>query len=63
MDIDYLMAREQISLERSISSPSAEARIAHAGLARCYGDMLASHRFPHRVPGGVAVRREPATEA
>lgn len=48
MDINYLLAREQISLLRATHADTPEARHAHAGLARGYGERLAATLFPHR---------------
>jgi hypothetical protein len=48
MDTNYLLRREQISLMMAGKATSAEARLAHAGLARAYGALLAASRFPHR---------------
>lgn len=48
MDINYLLAREQISIMRANAAGSPEARLAHAGLARGYGARLAETLFPHR---------------
>ena len=48
MDTNYLLRREQISLMMAGKAASAEARLAHAGLARGYGALLAASRFPHR---------------
>ncbi|WP_173426206.1 hypothetical protein [Sphingomonas hengshuiensis] len=42
MDIDYLLEREAVSLRRSRTAHSIEARIAHAGLARAYGRIARS---------------------
>jgi len=36
MDLNYLLARHQISLMRAAEAPSCEARHAHRGLARGY---------------------------
>jgi len=47
MDINYLLKREQISLMQAKRAHSAEARIAHEGLARCYGARLRETRYPH----------------
>lgn len=49
MDINYLLAREQISLMKAKSAGSAAARRAHAGLAVGYGKKLAASAFPHRA--------------
>jgi len=40
MDINYLLSREQISLIKARDAASPEARAAHAGLARIYGEAL-----------------------
>ncbi len=48
MDTNYLLRREQVSLMMASKAASAEARLAHAGLARAYGALLAASRFPHR---------------
>jgi hypothetical protein len=49
MDTNYLLKREQISLMMVSRASSAEARHAHKGLARRYGEMLAERSFPHRA--------------
>lgn len=48
MDTNYLLRREQVSLMMAGKAASAEARLAHTGLARAYGKLLAASRFPHR---------------
>ena len=50
MDINYLLAREQVSLMLADSAASPEARIAHTGLARGYHDLLLDKGFPARDP-------------
>ena len=47
MDINYLLKREQISLMRAKAANSVEARAAHEGLARCYGEKLQQSTYPH----------------
>lgn len=57
MDVNYLLAREQISLIRATQSPTPEARHAHRGLARGYAALLVAHGFPHQdglTDGGEA---------
>lgn len=49
IDLNYILKREQISLERAISSRSPGARKAHKGLARAYGELPASTSFPHNA--------------
>lgn len=46
MDVNYLLAREQVSLMRASSAASPEARIAHQGLARGYKTRLAEKGLP-----------------
>lgn len=59
MDINYLLAREQISLAKARSATGMEARRAHAGLAVGYGLRLAATAYPHRTGGaGVASVQE-----
>lgn len=55
MDINRLLAGEQIALYRARTAPTAEAREAHAELAAHYGLELADHLFPHRRPTAVAL--------
>ena len=47
MDINYLLKRQQISLMRAKPANSVEARAAHEGLARCYGEKLQQSTYPH----------------
>lgn len=47
MDINYLLKREQVSLMRAKAARSAEARVAHEGLARAYGQRLRQVAFPN----------------
>ncbi len=49
MDLNYILKREQISLERAISSRSLCARAVHRELAKAYGRLLASSAFPHNA--------------
>ncbi|WP_375272231.1 hypothetical protein [Sphingomonas sp.] len=44
MDMNYLLQRHQISLMRATAGASNEARIAHRGLARGYGERIATLR-------------------
>jgi hypothetical protein len=46
MDLNYLPARERISLMRASTAAKPEARAAHAGLARGYRRLLADQGFP-----------------
>ena len=48
MDVNYLLAREQISLMRAAETASVEARHAHLGLARGYASALIERGFPHQ---------------
>ena len=48
MDINYLLSREQISLMKARDAACPEARAAHAGLAKIYGEALERSAFPHR---------------
>lgn len=48
MDINYILRREQISLYNASVAASGPARIAHEGMARAYGRLLAQDGFPHR---------------
>ena len=50
MDINYILGREQTSLYNASVASSAPARIAHEGLAKAYGALLAANAFPHRQP-------------
>ncbi len=64
MDINYLLSREQISLVKAREANCPEARAAHAGLARMYGEALDRSAFPHRdvaasVPHRPAGPRRP----
>jgi hypothetical protein len=54
MDINYLLAREQVSLMRAASTRSPEARHAHQGLAHGYRALLAARGFPLSVEKPVA---------
>jgi hypothetical protein len=40
MDLNYLLYRHQVSLDRSHNAVSLEARVAHAGFARHYADRI-----------------------
>ena len=44
MDLNYLLQRHQIPLMRARAGASSEARVAHYGLARGYGERIASLR-------------------
>lgn len=57
MDINYLLSREQISLIKARDAASPEARAAHAGLARIYGEALGRSDFPHRALNDSVPRR------
>lgn len=48
MDTNYLLRREQISLMMARKAGCSSSRLAHAGLARAYGALLAAGTFPHR---------------
>ncbi len=48
MDTNYLLQREQISLMMARKATCSSSRMAHAGLARAYGKLLAAGTFPHR---------------
>ena len=50
MDINYLLAREQVSLINARRATGAEARQAHNALARAYGARLINTSYPHRRP-------------
>ena len=50
MDINYLLAREQVSLINARRATGSEARHAHNALARAYGARLAAGTYPHRKP-------------
>lgn len=58
MDLNYLLYRHQISLDRSTNAKSREARQAHASLARHYGariDTMRRAMFPeNRMPKALA---------
>jgi hypothetical protein len=55
MDISYILGREQTSLYNASVASSAPARIAHEGLAKAYGALLAANAFPHRQPIAVVI--------
>ncbi|NIJ29178.1 hypothetical protein FHT00_001111 [Sphingomonas insulae] len=57
MDINYLLSREQISLMKARTAACPEARAAHAGLARAYGQALGRSAFPHRDVDARVPRR------
>jgi hypothetical protein len=44
MDVNYILAREQMELALARASLHAGARAAHQGLANQYRDMVESHR-------------------
>jgi hypothetical protein len=48
LDTNYLLQREQISLMMARNATCSSSRLAHAGLARAYGALLAAGTFPHR---------------
>jgi hypothetical protein len=48
LDTNYLLQREQISLMMARQATCSSSRLAHAGLARAYGALLAAGTFPHR---------------
>jgi hypothetical protein len=48
MDLNYILAREQVSLYNASIATSGPARIAHEGLAAEYGRLLTSRSFPNR---------------
>jgi len=58
MDTNYLLKREQVSLMMAERAAGAEARLAHAGMAREYGRMLVARSFPHRQSPLPAPRAE-----
>lgn len=47
IDVNHMLAREQISLVRAKTAPHEGARRAHEGLARAYHETLAEHLHPH----------------
>lgn len=49
MDLNYILAREQVSLYNASIAASGPARIAHEGLAAEYGRLLAARSFPNRL--------------
>lgn len=49
IDLNYILMREQISLERAIHSRSLSARTVHKAFAKAYGRLLASSSFPHNA--------------
>jgi hypothetical protein len=55
MDINYLLAREQVSLMLARFAPNAATRRTHEGLAQGFGARLAESVFPHRRTGAGAV--------
>ena len=62
MDLNYLLYRHQISLDRSTNATSREARRAHAGTAKQYGEQIDALRLamfpvnkaPRTLADGVA---------
>jgi GNAT superfamily N-acetyltransferase len=52
MDINYILAREQQSISRAISSTSKSARAVHRSFAAAYGKLLGARGFPHREEQG-----------
>jgi hypothetical protein len=56
VDINYLLKREQISLMRAEKADCLEARIAHQGLARGYGERLRQSAYPHAALPIVATK-------
>lgn len=48
MDLNYILAREQVSLYNASIASSGPARIAHEKLAAEYGRLLAGQSFPNR---------------
>ena len=48
-DVNYLLAREQVSLLRASTATDPSARFAHREFARQYGLLLAGSSYPHRV--------------
>ncbi|WP_277978642.1 hypothetical protein [Sphingomonas phyllosphaerae] len=48
MDLNYILAREQVSLYNASIASGGPARIAHEGLAAAYGRLLAGQSFPNR---------------
>ena len=54
MDVNYLLKREQVSLMRAEAADCVEARIAHEGLARCYGAILREGTYHHAAMPRVA---------
>jgi hypothetical protein len=48
VDLNYILAREQVSLYNASIASSGPARIAHEGLAAAYGRLLAGQSFPNR---------------
>ena len=48
MDVNYLLAREQVSILRASTATDPSARFAHREFARQYGLLLAG-TYPHRV--------------
>jgi hypothetical protein len=55
MDINYILSREQTSLHNAFVASSSPARIAHEGLAKAYGKMLAASTLSHRPPMRVTI--------
>jgi len=48
VDLNYILAREQVSLYNASIATNGPARIAHEGLAAGYGRLLAGQSFPNR---------------
>jgi len=51
MDINYLLARQQISLMNATNAASICARRAHEKLAAAYGAKLSRYGFPILLAG------------
>jgi hypothetical protein len=46
MDINYLMARQQIALIKAAAAPTRLLRVTHEAFAQTYGRALAEIAFP-----------------
>ncbi|TCM04517.1 hypothetical protein C8J41_10918 [Sphingomonas sp. PP-CC-3G-468] len=48
MDLNYILCREQTSLHNARVATSSFARMAHEGLAKAYGELLAASTVDRR---------------
>jgi len=57
MDINYILAREQVELALARAAVSPGARAAHQGLADRYRDMVDTYRTSRGAVGPLTARR------